>query len=660
MDMHPTPPISARQLKAGMSARYANELTRLSRTLSWATKSDLAPIRQAISEATHSPLRAIGSGGSLTAAHVLATLHKRYSGHLAAATTPLEAINQPLDPSVSAWLLTAGGSNVDILSVAKSLIAGEPRQLAVLCGRSNSPLARLCGQHPFIDLLLYAPHGGKDGFLATNSLLGFSAVLARAYAIEYRCDEDWHDAYQQLLHLVRPESPQISAWQDATQPLWQRSTTLVLHGASTHIGAIDLESKFTESALGNVQLADYRNFAHGRHHWLAKHAETSAILAFVADDDDRVAERTLNLIPPEIPQARILLPGSHTATQLASLTAALWLTHWAATARGVDPGRPGVPEFGRKIYHLRAQGRRRSRVLPPRQTAAIRRKIDVTPHHGDSTNLDLWREALDAFLLRLRNSQFNAVVFDYDGTLIDTRHRFATPTPEICTEIIRIIESNTSIGIATGRGKSVRNDLQGSLPQSLWSHVLVGYYNGAQLATLDDDATPDLSHSLDPSLEPLVDLLINHPTLSRIARQSTRPSQITLDAMSHVPNDFLWELTSEIVHEACPAGVSVVRSAHSVDVLAAGVNKLNVVNRLREATGDDRVLTIGDRGRWPGNDHKLLREPCSLSVDEVSTDPSTCWHLGLSGQRGLKVTLDYLAALIPSASHLAFAPDSFE
>ena len=660
--MHATPPISARQLNTGMTRRYAKELTRLSRTLAWAAATDLDPLRRAIGEATHSSLRAIGSGGSLTAAHLLAALHKRYCRYLATATTPLEAINQPLDPSVSAWLLTAGGSNVDILAVAKSLIACEPRQLSVLCGRHNSPLARLCGQHSFIDLLLYAPDGGKDGFLATNSLFGFSAILARAFAAEYHCDDDWLDAHQQLVDLVRPDSPQTSAWHDATRPLWQRATTLVLHGASTHIGAIDLESKFTESALGNVQLADYRNFAHGRHHWLAKHAETSAILAFVADDDRQVAERTLNLIPPEIPQARILLPGGPTATELASLTAALWLTNWASTARGVDPGRPGVPEFGRKIYRLRAQGRRRSRVLSsPRQAAAIRRKIVVAKaHQDDSTDLHRWQEALETFLRKLRNSRFNAVVFDYDGTLMDTRHRFAAPTPEICAELVRIIESNTRIGIATGRGKSVRNDLQASLPQSLWSHVLVGYYNGAQLAPLDDDATPEVSRRVDPSLGPLVDLLLNHPTLSHIARQSTRPYQITLSAMSQVPNDFLWELTSEIVHESRAAGVCVVRSAHSVDVLAAGVDKLNVVDRLREITGNNCVLTIGDRGRWPGNDHRLLREPCSLSVDEVSTDPSTCWHLGQSGQRGLEVTLDYLAALAPSGDHLTFAPGSFE
>lgn len=646
-----------------MSARYANELTRLGRTLEWAATADLAPLRQAISEGTHSSMRAIGSGGSLTVAHLLAALHKRYSGHLAAATTPLEAINEPLDPSVSAWLLTAGGSNVDILSIAKSLIAGEPRQLAALCGRPNSPLARLCAEHPFIDLLLYVPHSGKDGFLATNSLLGFSAILARAYAAEYQRDDDWHESHQHLLDLVQPDSPQVSAWQRDTQLLWHRATTLVLHGASTHTGAIDLESKFTESALGNVQLADYRNFAHGRHHWLAKHGKTSAVLAFVAAADGPVAERTLDLIPPDIPKARVSLPGGPASTQLASLTAALWVTHWAASARGVDPGRPGVPEFGRKIYHLRARHRQpQPRLLPSaRHSAAIERKFRVTAaHHGDSMDFDVWREALHAFLQKLRTSRFNAIVLDYDGTLMDTRNRFATPRADVCSELIRLIESDIRIGVATGRGKSVRHDLQSCLPRELWSQILLGYYNGAQIAPLDDDTVPDISWQIHPSLAPLVDLLKRHSTLSRIANQSTRPSQITLSPEVRVPDNFIWELTSEIVHQAGAAGVSVVRSAHSVDVLASGVSKLNVVDRLKEVAGGDLALTVGDRGRWPGNDHSLLREPCSLSVDEVSTDPATCWHLGQPGQRGLSVTLDYLSALTSSAGHVAFAPDALE
>jgi hypothetical protein len=89
----------------------------------------------------------------------------------------------------------------------------------------------------------------------------------------------------------------------------------------------------------------------------------------------------------------------------------------------------------------------------------------------------------------------------------------------------------------------------------------------------------------------------------------------------------------------------VTRSSHSIDIVPKGVSKLNVVSRLRGEVGDAPLLTIGDRGRWPGNDYALLREPFSLGVDEISVDPITCWNLALPGQRGPAATLEYLKAL---------------
>ena len=275
-----------------MARSYAGEVTKLAETFAWAAAADLEPLRQAVRTAALSPLRAIGSGGSLTAAHALASLHQRHTGHVAAVATPLEAAEEPLDATVATWLLSAGGSNVDIIAVAKTLMLREPRQLGVLCGREASPLAKLCRQHPFVDLLLYPPLAGKDGFLATNSLLGFTTLLTRAYAAELGSDADWRDAIDCLEPLIPDNTVTVEAWKTATAPLWTRFTTLVLHGPSTRIGAVDLESKFTEAALGHLQLADYRNFAHGRHHWLAKRGDTSSVLAFITDADRALAARS--------------------------------------------------------------------------------------------------------------------------------------------------------------------------------------------------------------------------------------------------------------------------------------------------------------------------------------------------------------------------------
>ena len=647
-----------------MARPYIGEMAKLSETFAWAAEADIRPLRQAVRVASLSPLRIIGSGGSLTCAHALAGLHQRYTGHLAAVATPLEAVDQPLNTAVACWLLSAGGGNADIMAAAKALILREPRQIGVLCGRKTSPLADLCRQHPFVDLLLYTPPAGKDGFLATNSLLAFTALLTRAYTTEFGKDADWQDTVDRLEPLLPDAADALEAWEAATEPLWTRSTTLILHGTSTRIGAIDLESKFTEAALGQVQIADYRNFAHGRHHWLAKRSETSAVLAFVTGTDRTLAERTLDLIPENVPQARLVFDGGANTVALASLLAALRIAGWAGRTQGIDPGRPGVPKFGRKLYNLRCPRPRRVTRLPrltPLETAAISRKAGIAPSSVASLGeLGRWREALAAFITRLQNACFAGIVLDYDGTVIDTRRRSEPAGREMLSELTRLAEAGVHIGIATGRGKSVRCDLQKCMPRKFWPFFLIGYYNGAEVALLDDDSVPDGSQSVCAELQPLADALRCHLDLYECVRQEDRPFQITLEATRSMPVSQLWDLARQAIRTTNTHDVTAVCSSHSVDIMAAGVTKLNVVRRLRRIVGDEPILAIGDRGRWPGNDHELLSEPFALGVEEISTDPATCWHFGELGQRGPAVTLEYLSALEAQNGRLRFMARSLQ
>ncbi|WP_292426861.1 HAD hydrolase family protein [Mesorhizobium sp.] len=605
-------------------------------------------------------LRAIGSGGSLTAAHALAQLHQHVTRQVGVVATPLD-VTEPSAAPLSNWLLSAGGSNVDILGAARRLARQEPRQLAILCGRSDSPLADLGRMHPFIDLLLYPPPAGKDGFLATNSLLGFISVVARAYLLELGREEEWEFVRASVAPLVNEEAAEIDAWSASTEPLWPRGTTLVLHDAESRVGAIDLESKFTEAAVGNLQIADYRNFAHGRHHWLAKRGDDSAVLALFSPSGAALADRTLDLLPKDIPVARLALPEPPIATMLGSLIAALRITGWAGRARGIDPGRPGVPEFGRKLYHLPLPPAAQDPVagLSARHAAAIWRKAGVAASGLDrSGDLLRWRGALENFRQRLLNGVFHAIALDYDGTLVDTRHRFDAVTLEISGQLRRLLEAGIILAIATGRGASVRRDLQAALPKALWSSVIVGYYNGAELAALGEDNAPDGREKTCAELAALALALRNQPELAVAAVQSDRKYQITLEARPGLSEARLWDLAHEVLLAQDFRDLIVTRSSHSIDIVPAQVSKANVLAEIRKRIGAGAILAMGDRGRWPGNDYALLREPFALSVDEISVDPETCWNLGQPGQRGIQVALEYLEALQPCAGGVRFKPDA--
>ncbi len=624
-----------------MARPYAHEMAQLAHTLTWAGSFPVNDLMSAVSVAARGSLVAVGSGGSLSAAHFLAQLHQRNSGELARVATPAEAITEPAPRTASIWLLSAGGGNVDINAAFEDAVLREPRQLAVLCGRAQSPLATAARRHAYTDLLLFELPAGKDGFLATNSLFGFAALLTRSYLEATASSVGWGEVYEALKQVISEDN--LAEWRQTVAPIWSRPTTIVLHGPNARVGAIDLESKFTEAALGNLHYADWRNFAHGRHHWLAKRGDASAVIALIGDEDAKLAERTLDLIPSNTPVARIRLSGSPPAVALGALVASLRITGWAGEAREIDPGQPGVPEFGRKLYSLRPAKNAKRQVQLTRQiAAAIERKAGAScAMLAQRGQLEFWRDAFNRFESTLRNGEFVGAVLDYDGTIVDARARFSPPSTDMIRALIRLMEQGFALAIATGRGKSVRKALREAFPQTLWPNVTVGYYNGIEIAPLSDDSTPDISARLSRSLAAVASRLRSQPDVALCAEQTDRAHQITLEPRHTLREDHLWLLAQQAILTEGVCGVHVVRSSHSIDIIDAKRAKGAVVDALRETLSDGAILCVGDRGRWPGNDHELLSEPFALSVDEVSLDPATCWHLGPAGSRGPSVLLSY-------------------
>ena len=268
-----------------------------------------------------------------------------------------------------------------------------------LSAQTESPLAeksRAC-KAPFYGFDLPA---GKDGFLATNTLLATCVLMARAYRHAWSGEETLPLGLDALLHPRATAREFFDGLRRQSAVLWERKTTLILHGYATHAAAVDLESKFTEAAIGHAQVADYRNFAHGRHHWLARYGEKSGVLAFVTPSERELAEKTLGLLPEEIAVFRLYLPDGGVAGSLAAIALAIHLAGIAGEARGIDPGRPTVSTFGRKIYHLRAMPRNHSVAgIGEDEAAAIECKARVSIITLSAQGrLQSWRMAHAAFL----------------------------------------------------------------------------------------------------------------------------------------------------------------------------------------------------------------------------------------------------------------------
>lgn len=643
-----------------MGRPFASELLQLTDTYEWASKENVERIAEAIGRCADLPLIAVGSGGSLSGADYVVQLHQSLYSGIATTMTPLEfsqRINVRKD--VAVFFLSASGRNPDIVSATRVAALSEPSRLIALCMRRGSKVASLADRYNLIELIECENPIGKDGFLATNSLLATGLLTYRGYRKLSDSSSRQFPAlpktYRKFMGISGKASVDVEARKALYAPLWNRNHLVVLHSPSTKAAAIDMESKFTEAALGTVQIADFRNFAHGRHHWMAKRASETAILVFVSEEDRELARKTVNLIPPDIPRVNVEISASGPLAGLSALNEVLYVVASAGKARGIDPGRPGVPTFGRKLYHLSPRmGNNTRKVLglSANEAIAISRKADADiAELAGSKQLDGWREAHSAFVKRLTRTRFGAIIFDYDGTLCSEQDRFSRLSEEIASHLTKLLEAGILIGIATGRGDSVRDALQKALPKDVWPNVVIGYHNGAEIGKLNEnDAATD--KRLCAVLRPIAAVLRKDFRLKKMV-DKIRPSsgQVSIGVKSGASMVCVHQFVLDILASTDTAGVRVTRSGHSIDILAPGVCKLNLceevsrILRTQQPEREPHILCIGDRGRIPGNDADLLGMPFSLSVDQASTDPETCWNLAPAGVRRTQATEWYLSRI---------------
>ena len=609
-----------------MGKAYAKELGAIPATYGWAREAAIESLEAFVCEAHARPLLAIGSGGSATAAHLAALLHRFHSGAFARHATPLELLlSEPNLREAAVLLLSAAGKNRDILSALDRCVQRDARALAPLCPQRGSPLATAAQRCERAFVFEEDAPCGKDGFLATNSLFASCVFIARAYGSKL------------------PERLSNERSKPVIHDLKGRQMVVVLHGGWASPVATDLESKLNESALASAQTTDYRNFGHGRHLWLARRAAETIVIALMTPETSGLADRTRALLPPEIPVVELKTAQEGAAGTIDLLLQSFHLVGRLGELQGFDPGRPNVPEFGRKLYHLAPM------VPSDDPPAPAVRKLAQARGLGRDDQAEVLM-ALGRFIERLGATKFGGIVFDYDGTLCARTERFGKLRNEIANECRRLLEGGILIGIATGRGRSVRESLQSALPRGLWDRVFVGYYNGGEIAGLARDDVPSREATAEPPLDVAKDLLERDSLLQGIASLTARRRQITVEPKRCISTEALMSYVMTLLASLEEQGVRVLTSSHSVDVLPPGVGKLAVVHevqrRLREGT---EVLAIGDRGAWPGNDCALLSHVPSLSVDEVSSSLMTCWNIAPSGVSGADAVLKYLQLV--SVSH---------
>lgn len=629
--------------QAGELNYYDTELQNLNNTYLSALKADVSRLKSAIAGASELSIIGVGSGGSFTVASLLCNLHEAYTGRVSRPSTPLEIICNPTLASASpVFLISAEGKNPDIIEALLRARQHSARSIHVLTNRKDSLLVESSAGLTDISTHTFELIQ-KDGYLATNSLLMDAVLVARAYGELDGASKPFPPSVDDFTLNGQPIREWLEIAVAFVKEMAIRGSVIVTYSPLLRSIAADLESKLAEAALLHCQLADIRSFAHGRHLWLAERPSDCAILALTEPSLAGLWSHMQTMLPPEVPTLIMSTGGGEPQDLIAGLIAQMHLVSLIARELGKDPGRPIVPQFGRDLYYTDLH----MFVPKPQESGdrGERSKYEVLgarwpskPRYGSM------RRKLDAYRAELERQKFKAIVFDYDGTLCTSQRKDAPPPESVLKQLVRLAESGVIIGIASGRGGSIQEHLREVLPSTLWPKFKLALYNGGWITNINElrpaeQKSSELLSNVTRIVGRLKDLGVPIETI-----RTTQPYQVSVRFREGIATDQMWFVIADALRQAGLDLSRMVRSKHSVDVLASGVGKSHLIAHIIQQFKIDpyQILTMGDQGAWPGNDSALLEHRYSLSVDLPSRRMDRGWKLTPPHKRDVDATLWYL------------------
>lgn len=619
-----------------MGKPFNSELITINKTLAWVNSSNVNDLRAFLCKSPEIPLLCIGSGGSFSACHFASLLYKEFC-NIAAPVTPLGLYSYNTQILCNSKLLyiSASGHNKDILVALKHGLEHNGIATASLCTTDNNKINEVVNNKNHYCFHYSAPTQ-KDGFLATNSLVAFLGLLYKVFypnidLSKSLCfDENFAYEYKSERDLLNIQN------------------FIVLFGKYGEPVAYDIESKLSEAALGAVLLSDYRNFGHGRHHWFDKRGDNSCIIAIVTDLDKDLAAKTIENLPNDIPviYIRSVLSGPLATIEL--LIKSFYFVRDLGIKRGIDPGRPGVPEYGSKLYNLNYIKllHNLKKKYSTAEISILRKTHFPSLALLEKEKYNFYYKKYHDYVVNLNSIEFSMIAFDYDGTLsgsdYDSRHSIKLDD-NIRKYIISFLQNKIKVGIVSGRGGSIVDIFKNSIPEEYWHLLYLGHYNGMLIYPLNENVDLKFTEEVDlnSNLKILLELLEERcPFFEKKNGNNEnvkkRKDQLTISEQSYPT--IVYQCCKEIILEKKFDNINVWLSSHSMDVVVSDVaDKRNIAHYT-----SDPILCIGDSGSITGNDFQLLSLPYSLSVNKVTYNPESCWNIAPNNCKEIEATLYYL------------------
>lgn len=625
-------------------SRLASKIERLPDTLDLLRAWDPRPIADAVAAGRGRDAIAVGSGGSAVIATFFARCRETLFGRPTTVCTPLTLSVANFDLSnTDVWLFSASGDNGDVRAAVAAVrirrAAGVHLVTRDASGRAAVMVSDL--EHGRVHTFPVADR--KDGFLATHSLAGSLGALLLG------CDAASSNPVgsrllERLVDRVRIESVASEGAEPARiLASMRRGDTLVLV-ADPQLATVStlIDTSAWEASLCPVQTTDMRNFAHGRHSWLHHHGRDTVVLALTGLETRELWQDIARRLPPDVRNVAVDHGDCGRFRNAVGALSGLEIIDAIGRGVGIDPGKPGIADFGRELYD--------DEGLPERVAtmgcSVVQKRSAVFEWDDPDRTEDCLRRLEGERLALLDGAAVGAIVLDYDGTVVASDRREEPPEQAILDELARLHGCGIRIAVATGRGGSVAEMLRSVLPKAMHARVMVGYYNGGHVRGLDVDITKE-PPAADGDVATVVAWIrdAGHLADHEGLRDSGVQASVRLAALVD-PDGFVGDLGRR--EEMTSGRLRAVRSGHSVDIVPSATSKLAVVERIRDEIEEDLiVLTLGDSGEAGGNDHEMLRGPHGMSVGRVCGGPDGVWAPLGTSPSGPAALFRILAAIRP-------------
>ena len=258
-----------------------------------------------------------------------------------------------------------------------------------------------------------------------------------------------------------------------------------------------------------------------------------------------------------------------------------------------------------------------------------------------------YQQAAREYYYRICNKNYRALVIDYDNT-IHNKHEKVLIESSIRQFLNEMLGKGIIIGIATGNGEFIQEELREYFDYQYHAAILVGYYNCGIISSLDKEIRQSSGMNKIPLEFRLVKKYFYENGFDEYiiseGFESDNPYELNFFSESgNIGVGYLKRLKEFIVTRT---SLKIMNSPHSFDVIPAWTSKPDLCKYI-SANGipDDEILTMGDCGNKGESDYELLCRENSLSVNTVSNELYSCWKFTPEKCINLDATWYYLKTI---------------